>query len=167
MASFAGVKSIACLSCLARQTRRYPMLPHACVALAMRGVVRLVVLGLLNVRACEWLLGFLCWLAPCSCIERLVHMILLILRLVVVASAFLRGSCVGYLLNGIHVARTTRSIQPSCGVAGGFQSNTRALCWLCTARSMRYAGICCSLGCGLCGGHGLNAPSSPSNLRLP
>ena len=45
-------------------------------ASAMRGVVRLAVLGLLYVGACEWLLGFLCWLAPCSCIEQPMHVIL-------------------------------------------------------------------------------------------
>lgn len=38
--------------------------------MAMWGVVRLVVLSLANVRACEWYLGCFCWLAPCLCIER-------------------------------------------------------------------------------------------------
>ena len=41
------------------------------LALALRGVERLVVLGLLYVRVYELCLGCFCWLAPCFRIERL------------------------------------------------------------------------------------------------
>ena len=48
-------------------------LPDASIclhAMALRGVVRSVMLVLAYVRACEWRCGCLCLLAQCFCIER-------------------------------------------------------------------------------------------------
>lgn len=86
-------------------------------------MVCLVPSSLSNGRACEWHLGCLCCLAPWSWSSNFQHTALVMFALCHFGPAFDYGSCVAYLLSGIHVPLMTRSIQTPREVVGGFGSD--------------------------------------------
>ncbi|KAF1891720.1 hypothetical protein Lal_00031690, partial [Lupinus albus] len=103
--------------------RRHHVFPFASLPLALPGVVCLVPSSLSNGRACEWHLGCLCCLAPWSWSSNFQHTALVMFALCHFGPAFDYGSCVAYLLSGIHVPLMTRSIQTPREVVGGFGSD--------------------------------------------
>ncbi|KAF1876968.1 hypothetical protein Lal_00012442 [Lupinus albus] len=103
--------------------RRHHVFPFASLLLALLGVVCLVPSSLSNGRACEWHLGCLCYLAPRSWSSNFQHTALVMFALCHFGPTFNYGSCVTYLLSGIHMPLITSSVQTPREVVGGFESD--------------------------------------------
>ena len=88
------------MSCLAAQTRLHRITPYPCYAVGS-GVwlVRCCFVSAIA-WACEWYSRCLCWLAPCSCIERSAT-IPLQYSPYALCFGVCFGSCVGYLLRAL------------------------------------------------------------------
>lgn len=130
-------------------TRCFHML--ACL-LALWGVVRLVVLSQANVRACEWLSGCLCWLAPCLCIERSTH----ILFIVAFCPLWLRCLCSvpvlpTYQMVSVMIGKYVFLPHLFLGMLGDFKvAHTVRVSFVVCRRLMRHACVDCSHGYGVC-----------------
>jgi hypothetical protein len=142
------------------------MFPFACVPLASRGVVSLVLSGLAHVRALEWSMAcFVGRLRALASNGRQASFSQSPFALA--ASVLVLVSCVAYPLYGIVWLGRLVPPRPLFEVLGDSKATHAVRFSRLSQRLLRHACACCSLGYGVCCERGFCVPLCCSNSRLP